>query len=123
MTILDEVIAKSKEIFNELRYSIPRLPYTDADYTRNLWIIAMKRAIREVLREHKPYKNPYLLTSLSLLISACIMRLYSCPSLKSYYDMKIDDLYDIAKYGITYANNLAIYGMGLKQKLLTYGMG
>jgi len=99
MTLLDEIIEKGKEIFNELCYSIPRLPYTDADYTRNLWIIAMKRAIREVLREHKPYAKPYLLTSLSSLISACIMRLYSCPNLKEYYDSKIEELYNMAKYG------------------------
>ena len=123
MTILDEIIAKSKEIFNELRYSIPRLPYTDADYTRNLWIIAMKRAIREVLRERKPYAKPYMLTSLASLINACIMRLYSCPSLKSYYDTKIEDLFNIAKYGIPHVNNLAVYGMGSEQKLLTYGLG
>jgi len=99
MTILDEIIAKGKEIFNELRYSIPRLPYTDADYTRNLWIIAMKRAIREVLREHKPYAKPYMLASLAPLINACIMRLYSCPSLKSYCSTKIEDLFNMAKYG------------------------
>jgi len=100
MTLLDEIIQKGKQIFNELRYTLPRLPYTDADYTRNLWVLAMKRAIREVLRERKPYANRYLLTSLSAKLNECIMRLYQFPELKSYYDGIIEDLYNKAKYGV-----------------------
>jgi len=100
MTLLDEIIQKGKEIFNQLRYTLPRLPYADADYTRNLWILSMKRAIREVLREHEPYANRYLLTTLSAKLSECIMRLYQFPEMKSYYDSIIEDLYNMAKYGV-----------------------
>ena len=121
MSLLDEVIAKGLEWFNRWRYSIPRLPYADADFTRNLWIISMKKGIREVIKAHKPYTNPKLITDLSAMLNKAIMKLYSFPELKSYYDMKIDTEYTIAKYGY-YKPVTVAYGMGSRQRLLTMGM-
>jgi len=99
MSLLDEVIAKGLEWFNKFRYSLPRLPYADADFTRNLWIISMKKGIREVIKAHEPYAQPYRKTELAAMLSKAIMKLYSFPQLKSYYDSLIDSLYNEIKYG------------------------
>jgi len=98
MTILSEVIQKGLEWFNKWKYSIPRLPYTDADYTRNLWIISMKKAIRWVIKAHEPYANRYRLTELSALLSKAIMQLYNCPQLKDYYDDLCTEIFNKIKY-------------------------
>jgi len=99
MSLLDEVIQKGLEWFNRWRYSIPRLPYADADYTRNLWIISMKKGIREVIKAHEPYAQPYRKTELVAMLNKAIIKLYSFPQLKSYYDSLIDSLYNEIKYG------------------------
>ena len=100
MSLLDEVIAKGLEWFNKFRYSLPRLPYADADFTRNLWIISMKKGIREVIKAHEPYAYPNRKTELVAMLNKAIMKLYSYPELKSYYSDLIEELYNEIKYGV-----------------------
>jgi len=123
MSLLDEVIAKGLEWFNKFRYSLPRLPYADADFTRNLWIISMKKGIREVIKAHEPYANPRLLTTLVAVLNKCIAKLYGNPQLYDYCKKIVEEVYNQAKYGVFVGVTLTIYGLTSRGLLLTMGMG
>ena len=123
MTILAEVIAYAKELMktNTLVDSIScHIPI--ADYYRNRFIIFAKHAIRHVLKKHKPYAKWRELPYLSTLIMSAIMSIATKPEMYSYYEQLIEAKFNEIK-GVPKVNNLAIFGMGSEQKLLTYGLG
>jgi len=92
MSYIDELIKKGLEWFNKFRYSLPRLPYADADFTRNLWIISMKKAIREFIRKYAKHVNKYDRTIIAQVLNKAIMKLYSFPELKDRFEKIITEL-------------------------------
>jgi len=123
MTLLREVIDYAKELMktNTLVDSIScHIPI--ADYYRNRFIIFAKHAIRAILKKHKPYAKWRELPYLSTLIMSAIMSIATKPEMYSYYEQLIEAKFNEIK-GVPKVNNLAIFGMGSEQKLLTYGLG
>ena len=100
--ILDEVLAKLAEIKSTFGYDFKWLNiYGEADFRRNEFIWAARKAIREVIREHEPYAIPSLKTTLAAMLSRAVMRLWLYPSQKDSLAQQIEDVYNYAKYGVS----------------------
>jgi len=100
MTFLEQVFNKLNEmstIYNHV-FNISS-PYPQTDTWRNRWLFLVKKAIREAIRDNKPYTKPSYLTTLSALTSQAIMKLRKYPQLFDYYNEKIENEFQLAKYG------------------------
>jgi len=92
---LFEIIAELKRKY-AYRYDIPNL-YGIADFRRNEFIFYGKKAIREFIRRHEPYAQPYRKTELSAKLNKAIMKLWTYPELFDQLDSEITELYNEIK--------------------------
>jgi len=100
MTILAEVIAYAKELMetNTIIDSVScHIPI--ADYYRNKFTIFARHAIRHVLNKHKPYAKWRELPYLSALIMSAIMSIINKPELYSYWENRVEQVFNEIKYG------------------------
>lgn len=86
-----EIIAELKKTF-AYRYDIPNI-YGIADFRRNEFIFYGKKAIREFIKRHEPYKYPYRKTELASKLSKAIMLLWIYPELFNELDQEVTAIY------------------------------
>lgn len=100
MTFLRDVMNKLQElanVYNHVFYISS--PYPQTDTFRIRWLFLVKKAIREVIRENKPYAKPNHLTVVVALTSSAIMKLRKYPGLFTYFEEKIENEFNLAKNG------------------------
>jgi len=122
MTLLSEVIAKIKELKAVYGYdfNIPSI-YGVADFRRNEFVFLAKKAIREIIRNHRNELDKHCRIQLVTLLNRAVMKLWSNPELYDKLETEVETEYELCVS--KYVNNFAIMGLGKAQKLLTYGMG
>jgi len=122
MTLLSEVIAKIKELKTIYGYDYNFLNvYGIADFRRNEFVFLAKKAVREVIKEHKDELDKHCRIQLVTLLNRAVMKLWSNPELYDKLETEVETEYWLCVS--KYVNNFAIMGLGKAQKLLTYGMG
>jgi len=122
--LLREAIRKTVElmkVYDDL-YD-PHYPYAKADYYRNRFVVISKKAIREIIRQYEPYFEYRAKTILSAKLSKALQLVVVNPKLYDPLASEVDKAFYYAKYGLRIVTNLTTYGMGYRQKLLTFGLG
>lgn len=98
MGVLGEIIEIMVELKQKYgyRYNMPNI-YGIADFRRNEFVFYGKKAIREFIRRHEPYAQPYRKTELSAKLNKAIMKLWIYPELFSDLDQEVTELYEEVK--------------------------
>ena len=92
MTLLNDILTIAKQLMKEdkiLRHN--NTPRPNADFIRNHFIIACRRAIKHALRKYdikKRHEIPYL----NAMINKAIMSVIHYPQLRKYWEEKIENL-------------------------------
>jgi len=92
MTLLGEILDIAKDLMKKdkiLRHN--NTPRPNADFIRNHFIIACRRAIKHALRKYdikKRHEIPYL----NAMINKAIMSVIHYPQLRKYWEEKIENL-------------------------------
>jgi len=98
MGVLGEIfgiVAELKKKYS-YRYDIPNI-YGIADFRRNEWVFYGKKAIREFIRRHEPYAQPYRKTELSAKLNKAVMLLWIYPELFDQLDQEVTAIYNEVK--------------------------
>jgi len=98
MSLLGEVIAKIKELKAVYGYdfNIPNI-YGVADFRRNEFVFLAKKAIREVIRNHRNELDKHCRIQLVTLLNRAVMKLWSNPELYSKLEAEIEEEYNNCK--------------------------
>jgi len=98
MGVLGEIFQIMHELKQKYNYNFDLFNlYGIADFRRNEFVFYGKKAIREFIRRHEPYKYPYRKTELAGKLNKAIMKLWTCPQLFSELDLEITQLYEEIK--------------------------
>jgi len=98
MGVLGEIFGIVAELKKKYgyRYDIPNI-YGIADFRRNEWVFYGKKAIREFIRRHEPYAQPYRKTELSAKLNKAVMLLWIYPELFDQLDQEVTAIYNEVK--------------------------
>jgi len=122
--LLREAIKKTVELMKVYDdFYDPHYPYAKADYYRNRFVVISKKAICEIIRQYEPYFEYRAKTILSAKLSKALQLVVVNPKLYDPLASEVDKAFYYAKYGLRIITNVATYGMGYRQKLLTFGLG
>jgi len=98
MTLLSEVIAKVKELKTVYGYDYNFLNvYGIADFKRNEFVFLAKKAVREVIRNHRNELDKHCRIQLVTLLNRAVMKLWSNPELYSKLEAEIEEEYNNCK--------------------------
>ena len=92
MTLLNDILTIAKQLMKEdkiIRHN--NTPRPNADFIRNHFIIACRRAIRIALKRYeikKRHEIPYL----NAMINKAIMSVIHYPQLREYWENKIESI-------------------------------
>ena len=98
MSYLDEFL----ELINQMRakfsydFDVANF-YGIADFRRNEWVFYGKKAVREFIRRHEPYAQPYRKTELSAKLNKAVMLLWIYPELFDQLDQEVTAIYNEVK--------------------------
>jgi len=99
MAFLDEIIERAKQLKAASGWRLDNIDiYHSANYRTFEFVYWCKKALRELIRENKPYALPYGETYLAAQCTAAIMRIAAKPEVTDYYRTKVENAYKFAKY-------------------------
>jgi len=98
MGVLGEIFQIIAELKQKYGYKFDMFKlYGIGDFRRNEFIFYGKKAIREFIRRHEPYAQPYRKTELSAKLNKAIMKLWIYPQLFNDLDNEVTALYEEVK--------------------------
>ena len=99
MSFLGDIVQRAKELKAASGWKIDNIDlYGNANFRTLEFVFWCRKALRELIRENKPYALPYGETYLSAQCMAAIMRIAAKPEVFSYYEQKVENAFMFAKY-------------------------